>query len=419
MIEARHLCMMMRGVEKQNSEMVTSSVLGTFRESQATREEFLALIGRAASERAARGGAARAHARDAASLHLVGLTAPLFLLVAARLRAVALRRWPTAASDALTRFVFTVAVPTLLFRLMSDFARAAARRRAPADRVFRRLPRRLRRSAASSRARCSGWTASSQSVFAMGGIFSNNVLLGMPLAKVTLGEAALPAVSLVLVFNSLILWTLVTISVEWARHRDLSARGLAQTARGVLRESDRRQHPRRHGVRVHWDSRLPDIVDQTMRLVSQAAIPLSLIALGMGLAEFGVRARLARKRCDVDAEARRAARRRLRARAAARAAGAGDRRGRDARGAARRRERVPDVAPVRRAVRRRRVGDRADDGDRRVTTPVTLALIRRIGSPVIPDDAHAPPTVAGSRTRPDAARAACRSCCSGSRACSR
>src|SRR5258706_10503208 len=45
MIEARHLCMMMRGVEKQNSEMITSSVLGTFRESTATREEFLALIG--------------------------------------------------------------------------------------------------------------------------------------------------------------------------------------------------------------------------------------------------------------------------------------------------------------------------------------------------------------------------------------
>src|ERR1700692_2627411 len=45
MIEARHLCMMMRGVEKQNSVMITSSVLGTFCESTATREEFLALIG--------------------------------------------------------------------------------------------------------------------------------------------------------------------------------------------------------------------------------------------------------------------------------------------------------------------------------------------------------------------------------------
>ena len=49
MIEAQHLCMMMRGVEKQNSVMITSSVLGTFRDSQATREEFLALIGNRAT----------------------------------------------------------------------------------------------------------------------------------------------------------------------------------------------------------------------------------------------------------------------------------------------------------------------------------------------------------------------------------
>ena len=45
-IEARHMCMMMRGVEKQNSLMNTSMMLGAFRESQATRMEFLTLINR-------------------------------------------------------------------------------------------------------------------------------------------------------------------------------------------------------------------------------------------------------------------------------------------------------------------------------------------------------------------------------------
>ena len=43
-IEARHLCMMMRGVEKQHSEAVTSSMLGCFRDSNETRSEFLSLI---------------------------------------------------------------------------------------------------------------------------------------------------------------------------------------------------------------------------------------------------------------------------------------------------------------------------------------------------------------------------------------
>ncbi|MFA6928984.1 MAG: GTP cyclohydrolase I FolE [Lentisphaeria bacterium] len=45
-MECRHLCMMMRGVEKQNSCMVTSAVLGSFHESEATRNEFLQLLQR-------------------------------------------------------------------------------------------------------------------------------------------------------------------------------------------------------------------------------------------------------------------------------------------------------------------------------------------------------------------------------------
>lgn len=43
-IEAKHMCMMMRGVEKQNSSMKTSAMLGVFRSNQTTRSEFLSLI---------------------------------------------------------------------------------------------------------------------------------------------------------------------------------------------------------------------------------------------------------------------------------------------------------------------------------------------------------------------------------------
>ena len=44
--EARHFCMMMRGVEKQHSGTVTSAMLGAFRKNKATRDEFLSLVSR-------------------------------------------------------------------------------------------------------------------------------------------------------------------------------------------------------------------------------------------------------------------------------------------------------------------------------------------------------------------------------------
>jgi predicted permease len=219
-------------------------------------------------------------------LQLVGLTAPLFLLV---LLGFALSRfgWPRTASDALTRFVFSVAVPTLLFRLMSDFSRL--------PRVDARLliaffggcfiVYTVSRVVAATLFRMDGV---GQSVFAMGAIFSNNVLLGIPLAKVTLGEASLPAVSLVLVFNSLTLWTLVTVSVEWARHRDFSLRGLRRTLKGVA--TNPVVASILGGTAFGFlGVPLPSIIGVPMALIGQAAIPLSLIALGMGLAEFGVR----------------------------------------------------------------------------------------------------------------------------------
>lgn len=219
--------------------------------------------------------------------HVVSVTAPLFLLVLIGYVLMRWGRWPTEVSDALTRFVFAIAVPALIFRLMSDFSKLP-----PVDArllvayfggcliVFA-----LGRVVAYRAFRMDGVA---QSVFAVGGIFGNNLLLGIPLTKVTLGDDALPVVSLVLVFNSLLLWTLVTVSVEWARTRTVSLRGFAQTARNVV--TNPIVASILLGTAWGWSGiPLPGIADRTLELIGQAAVPLSLIALGMGLGEFGMR----------------------------------------------------------------------------------------------------------------------------------
>jgi hypothetical protein len=116
-------------------------------------------------------------------------------------------------------------------------------------------------------------------------VFSNNVLLGIPLAKVALGEAALPSVALVLVFNSLTLWTLVTVSVEWARHGSFTAHGFVKTLKAVLTTPI---------VASILSGTLfglsglpvPELIDQPLAMVATAAAPLAMIVLGMGLAEY-------------------------------------------------------------------------------------------------------------------------------------
>lgn len=219
--------------------------------------------------------------------HHVALAAPLFSLVLVGYLLMRFSGWSTSVSDSLAKFVFSVALPAMLFRLMCDSSKLP-----PVDArlliaffggclivfVIGRLI---------------AWKffaldGVSQSVFALGGVFSNNVLLGLPLAKVALGDAAVPSVALVLVFNALILWTLVTVSVEWARSGNLSLRGFAVTLRGVL------TNPVVAGIlsgallgQTGWP--LPAGVEVPLSMLGQAATPMALVALGMGLAEYGVR----------------------------------------------------------------------------------------------------------------------------------
>lgn len=212
---------------------------------------------------------------------------PLFVLIFAGYAIVRWGGWPTRVADALTRFVFGLALPAFLFFTMSDFSRLPA--------VDARLLLAffggalivfvLGRLVAARLFHLDGVAGS---IFALGGIFSNNVMLGLPLARATLGEAAVPSVALVLVFNALILWTLVTVSIEWARQGEFSLRGFAQTARSVI------TNPivaaivsgTLYGL-TGWP--LPHLLAQPLAMIGSAATPMALVVLGMGLAEYSVR----------------------------------------------------------------------------------------------------------------------------------
>lgn len=222
-----------------------------------------------------------------AFLQQIALATPLFILVFVGYGLMRFLKWPKSMSDSLTRFVFSVALPAMLFRLMSDFSKLP-----PVDPTLllaffggclivfiigRLVAWKL-----------FGLDGVAQSVFALGGVFSNNVMLGLPLAKIALGEAAVPSVALVLVFNALILWILVTVSVEWARHGSFSVRGFAQTTRAVL------TNPIVAGILAGslfgiTGLPIPALIDAPLAMLGQPAPPLALIALGMGLSEYGIR----------------------------------------------------------------------------------------------------------------------------------
>jgi len=226
-----------------------------------------------------------------AFLHYVTLLAPMFGLSALGYALGLLPPWRPSWSRALSKLVFAVPLPALLISLLSDLSSMP-----PVDprlllaffgscfivfgigRVVAKL--------------VFGLDGVGQSVFALGGVFSNNVLLGVPLARVALGPEAMPSVALILVFNALTLWTLVTVSIEWARHGAFSLAGLGSMLRGVL------TNPIIVAILIGTllgvsGTRLPQPATLVLSALGSVAGPLALIVLGLGISEYGVRQGLA------------------------------------------------------------------------------------------------------------------------------
>jgi len=220
-------------------------------------------------------------------LQQFALASPLFVLVFLGYALGQWGGWGKDASKALSAFVFSIAMPALLFRQMAGFGSVSGVDARLLIAFFggclvvfvvgRLLSWRL-----------FDHDGTQQSVFALGGVFSNNVLLGIPIAHLLLTERHIPPVALALVFNALILWTLVTLSVEWARHGEFSLHGIGKTVRGVLTNPVVASIV---GGTLYGFAgfAIPGPIDRPLAMLAAATGPMSLVALGLSLAEFGVR----------------------------------------------------------------------------------------------------------------------------------
>ena len=232
-------------------------------------------------------------------LHHLELCAPLFLLVFLGWGTVKVGLFDKAVSSGLSKFVFKLLMPLMLFQMMSHLSEMPpvdwrvliaffgsclivfSLGRAIGKRIFHQ-------------------DSTGQVITGMGGIFGNNVQLGVPIVQVSLGNGAIPTISLLIIFNVLLLWTTATACVEFGRtggHVDTKKFGKAllnifknPIVLGIALGSS-------FGL-TGWH--LPDVIDHTLGWVSNATTPSALMAVGMGLAQHSFKAALP-KGCVISA----------------------------------------------------------------------------------------------------------------------
>lgn len=214
-------------------------------------------------------------------------TLPLFVLILFGFLLIKILKWPKTITDSLTKFTFSAAIPVMLFHIMSHFSEQPT-----ADYrllfaffggtfVVFILGRWIA-------AKCFKLDGASGTMFAMGGIYSNNVFVGLPIVRALLGDEAVPSVALVVVFSALILWTLATISIEFAQIGKLSTSSFKKAIKSVFK------NPVILGILAglivnYSQLPLPTFVSKSTKMLGDMAAPLSLVVLGMGLAEYKIR----------------------------------------------------------------------------------------------------------------------------------
>lgn len=201
-------------------------------------------------------------------------------------------RWqylPEGAAKVIAQFSFNVAMPAFLFRAMQGIGEVPE---GPwkfvvayfggvvvvwiAAALITRFI--LRRSAADGAA------------ISMGSCFGNTVMLGVPLALSAFGPDAAAPVGILVSLDSLVLWVMATLHIEWAGRRERTVPFVAAIGGVVV---DLFRNPIVMGVVVGTVWRVaglgvPDLADRFLALLGQAAVPCGLFAMGMSLATYRI-----------------------------------------------------------------------------------------------------------------------------------
>lgn len=226
-------------------------------------------------------------------LAILTIVAPVFGIMLAGWITERWRFLPEGAAKVIAQFCFNISMPVFLFRTMQGIGNMPE---APwrfiaaffggitliwiATAVVTRLV--LGRSAADGAA------------ISMGACFGNGVMLGVPLAFTAFGSEAAAPVGIFVSLDSLVLWIMATLHIEWANRRERTV-SFPSAIGGVI--LDLLRNPVVMGVVVGTIWRLTglgvhELPDRFLALLGQAAVPTGLFALGMSLATYRIAGQL-------------------------------------------------------------------------------------------------------------------------------
>lgn len=216
------------------------------------------------------------------------IVAPVFALIALGYIAVRAGFVSEGANKGISEFAFSIAIPALLFRtvVISEFPEVSAFHVWAA--FYGALA--LTWVAALLVSRLLGQKREDGVVFAIGAVYGNIVMLGIPLTLSALGSQAAGPMALILSVNTPLLWLCGTLQMAWTERKE--GRSTASLILPTLIDLARNPIMLAIGFGLLWrfgGLGLNPIVDRTIELLAQAGSPTALIALGINLVRFEVR----------------------------------------------------------------------------------------------------------------------------------